>query len=389
MLEHSACRFEVPSRRIHGGVAAALTLLLTSCAAHGDSLATEASEIASTSGGVAWARVEATSSSASVTHAHNSSGDPVTVARTATGRYTLVLAGQGHDLASNQGSLQVVAHGNTPARCSVQSMSRTGTPGAMRSITAVVRCYDPSTTAAADSGFVALYVNDKAGGFSSSRGYVLVQGGAVVANRTFSPTAEPTTVIPYDTGSYYVYFGGSWSASATLPLVTAYGASDNECHATDFYPETGELYVKCHAGAVESPSDFSAMLFGVPTVPAGETIERVYHTSGLTNLGHHFAAWSAPERALYGYDYRLQYGESYSEGGWSFYPDSVFAVASAYGAESQYCKLAWYSPTTATLGPVTYGRVGVICFDATGARPAAPIGVSAAYVQFGSLPYIF
>jgi hypothetical protein len=375
--------------RSFAALAASATAILSTvggCVAI-DEVSTVDGEIASPNGGIAWASVLVTGTTPSVLHSFSSSGDPITVTRTGVGLYTVIFAGQAHDFAGNQGNVEVVAQGPDSTRCAIVSATRTGAPGAMRNLSTAIRCVRPQTLGTvvpADSGFVALYVQDKVGGFASSRGYALVQGEAVVAARSFAPGGAAVDMVPYDVGSYYLFFNGSFPAGGAAPIVTAFGGpADRHCHATAFYPETGELYVSCFAGTTPAAADFSALIFAEPAMSS----------NWLTSTAHHFAGQTAP----IGYNGVVYEGPNYSgtptpPGSYVLsypflhYPNVVLAFTGAMSTGSEYCKLNGYWPSTwwgNFSDHVEYSAVYTRCFDATG-NPAAA-GISALHMISGGV----
>jgi hypothetical protein len=366
----------------------ALALLLAGgCMSAGDGrsadeqIVTTAHQIASANGGVAWASIDGRAAPV-IMHAHNSSGDPITATRSAPGVYAVTFAGQGHDLASNQGNVQVVAIGDDAVRCSVGAMTRGGAPGPRRTITATIRCWQPTATGAlpADSPFVVLYVQDRAGGVVSSRGYAQVEGGNLVAARTFAPTAAPVEIIPYEDvpGSYYLAFGGTWPRGGVTPIVSAYGTTNTlECHTTDFFPETGELFVGCFDQDGPADGDFSVVLFDTPPAPASWIPDTFHyapdpeHPFPTTGYPRFFAQESGP---VGGYVLQYRFGT---------YPYGVLPVVSALGPNARYCKIASYVPTTPAYPVSDFNLAQLImrCFDTTGTP--APSDLAAAFVISG------
>jgi hypothetical protein len=352
-----------------------------------DDTGTVESAIASAAGGVAWARV-AGGATPSIVHSHNSSGDPITVARSGPGIYTIGFAGQGHDLATNQGNIQVVAVGDNAVRCSAGAMSRGGAPGPRRTIAATVRCLLPGGAGGptpADSDFVVLYVQDRVGGSSSSRGYALVQDGALVAARTFAPTSVPVEIIPWEEvpGSYYLAFGGAWPAGGVVPVVTAYGQDEDlECHTTDFFPETGELFVGCFDSGVPAEGDFSVLLMASPPAPAPQVADTFHYvpdpenpfpTTGYPRFVPEGGPFGTPG-PIGGYVLQYLFGTS---------PQGVLPVVGSLSPGGEYCKVMSYQPTTPSSPTSDFNLAQLVfrCFDGTGAP--APSELTAAFVING------
>ena len=184
----------------------------------------------------------------------NSSGEPNSVEKLATGRYRVRMPGQAPR--PRGGTVQVTAVGSSSDDCKVASWG-VSTDG--KGINAEVRCFD-TTGAASDSLFSLAYSTTVvAGGFS---------GGHVWANDStasqYSPSssyeytqiagtgelAASTTAIHVSTGVYQVQYP-ALSDTGSTALVTAYGSSSDYCKLSS-WTENGQgsiVGVRCFNAA--------------------------------------------------------------------------------------------------------------------------------------------
>lgn len=207
----------------------------------------------------------------------NGMGQPVTISRTATGRYLATF--DGFTGSPNSGSVLVTPYGVTPARCKVQNWSTTSVS---------IGCHQPDGTPA-DSEFGVSFFNDVLFGAPSSA--TAHPGGYFWAHDRTSATYQPEAAYRFNStgggylatrsgaGTYQASFTGLKAYGASIAMVTAYGATapaSTFCAPTLWNPAGGSpgtsISVSCKDGTGAAvDSEYTVLYLTTPLSPSSLT----------------------------------------------------------------------------------------------------------------------
>ena len=301
------------------------------------------SALASSSYAWGFAKVDPSSPSLSSAFAFNSAGRVNSYSGSA-GVYTVTMP----DLGVSGGTVQVVAAGASSTRCKVASWRPSGS-----ALLIDVRCHSPSGVPSA-SPFVVFFNK----GFTDTTYYVqrgahvYYSGTSVVASHSWNSTGGINTVTSAATGTYTATLAGLAFSNASVH-VTAVGADAKYCKIGGWsvVGANAVVRVRCFDTAGNlAPSDFtlsysygtprSYMVGGHAWVSGPTSAPASYSASQ-----HAFACGTTAPITVSGYDF-VRYPDTSVAG------VPTMALATAYGSDANYCKLASWSPTGTGFGVV-------------------------------------